>query len=130
MRVLFLLILVFATNRSIAQTHDSVQVFRCFAGEEMPEFPGGQEKLVLYLSENIHYPETAKVVSTEGRCTLRFVVDEAGCISNIQVIRSAGRGMDTVIINAVSRMPCWTPGKRNGIPAKTIFFLPVNIHWE
>ena len=47
---------------------DEDEVFQVV--EEMPEFPGGEEKLLEYLGKNIHYPERAREQGVQGRCII------------------------------------------------------------
>ena len=42
----------------------------------MPEFPGGSEKFMEYLSSNIKYPEEAKESGISGRVFIQFVVEK------------------------------------------------------
>ena len=48
--------------------------------ESMPEFPGGQQALFRYLSENVKYPVIAQENGIQGRVVCQFVVNKAGSI--------------------------------------------------
>jgi BlaR1 peptidase M56/Gram-negative bacterial TonB protein C-terminal len=123
----------------------------------MPEFVGGQQAMIKYLTDNIKYPEDAKKTSTEGTTYLEFVVEKDGSISNIGVKSSAlPPSVDTVqtvnpttyevqikiimnvgndildkeAIRVVQAMPKWAVGKKNGQAVRTEFVLPVKFELE
>lgn len=93
--------------------------------EQMPEFPGGQEKLMEYLSNNIQYPAQAVNAGQQGKVQVKFVVGEDGAISNVITTRGFGFGSEQESIRVVSGMPKWKPGRNNGKPVKVWFQLPV-----
>ncbi|MFA6152558.1 MAG: TonB family protein [Chitinophagaceae bacterium] len=93
--------------------------------EQMPEFPGGQEKLMEYLSNNIQYPAQAVNAGQQGKVQVKFVVNEDGSISNVITTRGFGFGSEQESIRVVSGMPKWKAGRNNGKPVKVWFQLPV-----
>jgi protein TonB len=42
--------------------------------EQMPEFPGGQNALMKYLSGNIQYPETCRKMGVEGKVFIKLLL--------------------------------------------------------
>lgn len=46
----------------------------------MPEFPGGAQELMKFISANIEYPEIAQGDMGQGRVIVRFIVDKEGNI--------------------------------------------------
>lgn len=95
------------------------------APEIMPEFPGGLEGLLGFLSRNIRYPALARQNGIQGRVYLSFVVEKDGTVSTIQILRGIGGGCDEEAIRVVENMPRWTPGRQNGRPVRVIYNLPV-----
>ena len=93
--------------------------------EVMPEFPGGTEKFMAYLSENIKYPEEAKDKNISGRVFINFVVEKDGSVSNVKVMRSIGGGCDEEAVRVVKAMPKWKPGMQRGKPVRVSYVLPV-----
>jgi protein TonB len=93
--------------------------------EQMPEFPGGQTELIKFLQKNLRYPAAARENGLEGKVVLQFVVNEAGNISDIQVVRDIGGGTAEEAVRVVKSMPPWKPGKQNGNAVKVYFKLPV-----
>lgn len=56
--------------------------------EQMPEFPGGINGLMDYLSKNVKYPVAAQECGAQGRIVVSFVVEKDGSVSNPKVVMS------------------------------------------
>lgn len=95
--------------------------------EQQPAFPGD---VSAYLSEHISYPEAARNAGKEGRVVVKFVVNEDGSISDVQVLRGFGFGSEEEAKRVVAGMPKWKPGKQNGRPVKVYFSLPITFQLE
>jgi TonB family protein len=94
--------------------------------EKMPEFPnGGMPGLMKYLSDNIRYPEAAKVAGIQGRVTVQFVVDKDGSITNVKTLRGVDAELDKEAIRVISAMPKWIPGMQKGKAVKVRYTVPV-----
>jgi len=93
--------------------------------EQMPEFPGGQEKMMKFLRENIQYPTLAAENGIQGSVYLSFIVEGTGKIRDIKVLRGVGGGLDEEAMRVVKLMPQWVPGKQNGKAVAVLFDLPV-----
>ncbi len=90
-----------------------------------PTFPGGIDKLMNYLSSNIHYPEFAEEHNIQGRVVVSFVVEPDGSIGNIETVYEAHPLLDAESMRVVSIMPRWNPGRQNGKPVRVKYNLPV-----
>ena len=55
--------------------------------EKMPEFPGGQQELMKYLSRNIKYPQTARDAEVMGKVFVRFLVNKEGAVVDANVLK-------------------------------------------
>lgn len=93
--------------------------------ESMPEFPGGYDALMKYLSENIKYPSLAKEMGIKGRVFLSFVVEKDGSVTDVRVLRGIGGGCDEEAVRVVENMPKWKPGTQRNNPVRVQFNLPV-----
>jgi TonB family protein len=94
--------------------------------EQMPDFPGGPEKLYEFIQKNLQYPKLAFENNIEGKVILQFVINQDGKIDSItQVGKKAGWGMDEEAFRLVKSMPNWMPGKQNGKPVNVLFTLPI-----
>lgn len=93
--------------------------------EKMPEFPGGIDALMQYLSRKIRYPNKAQDNGVQGRVYVQFVVAKDGSIENVEVIRGIGSGCDEESIRVVKNMPKWTPGEQRGKKVRVKYTLPI-----
>ncbi len=94
--------------------------------EEMPAFPGGEEKMLQYISKNIKYPPVARENNITGRVYVSFVVDKDGKIKDAKILRGIGGGCDEEALRVVKSMPDWKAGRQNGRSVQVQFNLPVN----
>ena len=94
--------------------------------EEMPAFPGGEQKLMEYVGKNIKYPQIARESGIQGRVFVGFVVEPDGSVSNVKIMRGIGGGCDEEAMRVVKSMPKWKPGKQRGKPVRVSYTLPVN----
>lgn len=93
--------------------------------EVMPEFPGGVEALLGYISKNVRYPEEAQKNGWEGRVILQFVVEKDGTVNNIKVLRGVNEPLDKEAMRIVRGMPKWTPGKDKGREVRCKYTIPI-----
>ena len=95
--------------------------------ESMPEFPGGQQALFKYLSENVKYPVIAQENGIQGRVICQFVVNKDGSIVDVEVVRSGGDpSLDKEAVRVIKSMPKWKPGKQRGKAVRVKYTVPVN----
>ena len=95
--------------------------------ESMPEFPGGQQALFKYLSENVKYPVIAQENGIQGRVICQFVVNRDGSIVDVEVVRSGGdASLDKEAVRVIKSMPKWKPGKQRGKAVRVKYTVPVN----
>ena len=92
------------------------------AGEKMPVAP---YDITAYMAEHVHYPESSIKTHIQGKVIVRFVVNEDGSITDVQVEDGLSPELDAEAVKVVSAMPKWTPGMRDGKTVKAFFTLPV-----
>ena len=93
--------------------------------EQMPEYEGGYEAMMRFISKNMKYPATARRMGIEGSVFVSFVVDTEGKISEVQTIKGISADCDKEAVRVIEKMPPWKPGKQNGKPVKVRFVLPI-----
>lgn len=98
--------------------------------EEMPEFPGGDQARMKFMSDNITYPEMAHNINLQGTVYLTFVIEKDGSISGINVLRGVGGGCDEEAIRVISLMPKWKPGRQGGRAVRVQMNVPINFRLE
>ena len=131
---LFLIVgIVFFSFITRAQTVDDSnlgqedkQVFQVV--EQIPEFMGGNDAMMKFISKYLVYPESARENNKQGKVVVKFIVNEDGSISDITTINNPaiGFGLEEAAMNVVRKMPKWKPGRQNGKPVKVYFTLPIS----
>ena len=100
-----------------------MQVFHSV--EQMPQFPGGEEALLRYLSSHINYPPMAAENGVQGRVTVQFVVDKTGRVGEVKIVRSVDKELDKEAVRVCKSLPKFTPGRQNGQAVAVWYTLPV-----
>lgn len=94
--------------------------------EDDPQFPGGNEELHRYLSEEIEYPRVAREAGLEGRVFVSFVVEPDGSITNVEVREGVSEELNEEAKRVVRSMPKWEPGKQRDQAVRVSVNLPIN----
>ncbi|MBQ0157303.1 MAG: energy transducer TonB [Bacteroidales bacterium] len=89
------------------------------------EFPGGEEAMMVFIKDNIVYPEVAREAGIQGRVIVQFIVGTDGTISDIEVVRGVHPLLDEEAMRVVGKMPKWKPGKLMDKTVRTKYSLPV-----
>jgi protein TonB len=95
--------------------------------EQMPEFEGGQQALMSFISKNMVYPSVSKENEIQGTVFLSYIVRANGNLSDIKVLRSVSGGseLDREAIRVLKLTNGkWSPGKQNGKPVHVEMKLP------
>ena len=98
--------------------------------EQMPSFPGGQQALMDYLSNNVKYPVVAQENGVQGRVVVSFVVEKDGSITDVKVVKSVDPSLDKEAARVVKSMPRWIPGKQNGSAVRVKYNVPVSFRLQ
>lgn len=98
--------------------------------EEMPAYPGGDQKLMEYIAKNIKYPQIARESGIQGRVFVGFVVEPDGSVSNVKLLRGIGGGCDEEAMRVIKSMPKWKPGKQRGKAVRVSYQIPVNFRLQ
>lgn len=115
---------------TIRKNHAPVNVL-----SQIPEYPGGEDALNLYIRANLHksviYYYTKKRPSDIRRPTIvSFIVRTDGSLSNIKIKQCPANGWgeryDKMIMTLIKNMPHWNPGlDQNGNPRSCRYTLRI-----
>ena len=94
--------------------------------EVMPSPVGGMEAFYSFLGKKMKYPKQARRMGAEGRVYVQFVVNEAGEMTDLQVIKGIGAGCDEEALRVMKLAPNWNPGKQRGRPVKVRMVVPIH----
>jgi TonB family protein len=121
---------MFALNPNATSITNSIPPIIVGGDEEsdvvQPEFNGGMEALVNFLSENLKYPEKAKADNVSGKVYVSFVISKSGKVKDAKVIRGVSTEIDNEALRVIKAMPDWTPGTKDGKKADIEMKLPIN----
>lgn len=95
-----------------------------------PEFPGGLDALVKFLSDNLRYPEAAQKANIEGTVFVEITVKEDGSIEvgdvKYNAITRLHSELSNEAVRVVQSMPKWKPAVQDGKVVKSKYTLPIN----
>jgi hypothetical protein len=78
--------------------------------EQMPEFPGGQEKLAEYIFANT----SKKIKGARGTVFVNFLISPKGKILFPYIAHGVSKECDAEALRVIRAMPAWKPGKEKG----------------
>lgn len=90
----------------------------CDYTEDMPEFPGGIDKMLEFIAENVRLPKCVKEGKVKGRSIVEFVIEKDGTVSDFKIVRSLHKDCDAEAIRVLKSMPKWKPGRQRGKPVR------------
>jgi TonB family protein len=82
--------------------------------KEMPKFPGGNDALKKFKSENIVYDQKLKDLGVEGFVSLNVIIEKDGTLSHLKILNGVSPSLDNEAMRVTKIMPAWEPGKENG----------------
>ena len=133
MRNCFILLFsLFLTFESIAQKVEEITVIEDSVIEFPdiePSFPGGELELQKFIANNLNFPVDCMDSNFYGRIEMKFIVEEDGSISTIQ-INEKNLGCAQLVEEAtrvLMLMPKWIPGEVQGIKRRVLMRIPFNI---
>lgn len=93
--------------------------------DEMPQYPGGINGLMGFLSENLRYPTDAMENNIQGKVMVKFVVTATGEVANIELLNAVSPSLDNEAIRVVGLLKGFTPGKLHGKSVNVWYTLPI-----
>lgn len=100
--------------------------------EKMPEFKGGNEKLMEFLKKNIRYPEMCKEMGIEGNVYVRMIIDQTGKVTQPTVVKAVDNtcGLEKEAIRIIKLLPDFIPAENGGKKVSVYYHLPVRFRLE
>lgn len=91
-----------------------------------PEYPGGTEEFRKYIMQNIRLPEVESDLRV--KMYVDFVIGRDGRITDINVQKSPGYGLDYEVKRVLMTAKTWKPAVYKDRAVKTRYMLPVHIN--
>ncbi len=95
-----------------------------------PTFPGGDEKLMEWISQHIEYPQNAYDSHIQGRVIVQFLVKEDGSVEDAKIIRSIFPSLDEEALRVVTTLPKFNPAILDGKAVEYWFTIPIVFRLE
>ncbi|MBO9150875.1 energy transducer TonB [Chitinophaga sp. GCM10012297] len=133
MQITLAAIFLFFSLSALAQQQDSIPrepdpgFYENIQADQLPQFPGGPDKLRLYIASHLVVPYILLENDTIVTVIVDFVVEHTGEISNARIRTPGFRQLDREVINLFSNMPPWQPGYLNRKPVSLNVSMPINV---
>ncbi|WP_161889432.1 energy transducer TonB [Pontibacter russatus] len=95
--------------------------------DKHPEFPGGQDSFLAFLSENMVYPSKAVQEKIEGRVIIAVTINKRGKLEEARILQSAHPLLDEEALRVAKTLPKkgWAPAQDKGGNISADFTFPV-----
>jgi len=124
----------FTSTTAVATTTVSLPVVKApdiyITAEVMPVYEGGTEAMIKFLSKKIKYPPAARRNHTEGTVYIQFVINAAGLVTDVQVIKGISAECDAEAMRVVALMNKWKAGLQHGVPVSVRMVLPIKFKMD
>lgn len=108
----------------------NIPVYEIRSLDEEPQYPGGIDALMSFLSQNIVFPPTAVENGIQGRVLVKFVVTKNGEVANPEIVESVDPSLDSEALRVVSLLKGFTPGVFNGEKVNVWYILPISFRLQ
>ena len=123
-------------TESTTTENDTEQVFT--AVEQMPQFPGGDVELSLYIHKNTERQEVysgeldadGNQLLVTGEVLVQFVIDRCGKPGRFQIIQSLTEEQDAEALRVIESLPIFRSASIDGIRVKSAYIAPVKFQWK
>jgi hypothetical protein len=93
--------------------------------EKAPQYPGGLEEFYTLIAKNY---QTPSVTGLSGTIIVSFIIDEAGSLTDIKVVKDLGYGTGEEAIRVLKLSPLWQPATQRGVPVRCSYSIPIKIN--
>jgi len=91
-----------------------------------PQFPGGINAMMPFVSKHFKYPLVDLENKIEGTVYVSFIVELDGSLTDVKVMRGISKTLDAEAVRVIKSMPNWTPGEQvKGKPVRSRYILPI-----
>jgi len=98
--------------------------------EVMPVYEGGLSAMIKFLTKNLRYPSSARMMGIEGSVYIRFVIDSHGAVTDVEVVKGINGALDKEAMRVTALMPRWKPGRQHNLPVNVRMVLPIKFKLE
>jgi len=111
-------------NEQLSSIKPDEQVF--IVVEQQASFQGGDVNSFRdWVTKNLKYPDIAIKNGISGKVFVQFVINTAGKVVDVKVVRGVDPSLDKEAIRAISSSPKWEPAKQKGTKVMQQFTIPI-----
>ncbi|PIQ22131.1 MAG: hypothetical protein COW65_04915 [Cytophagales bacterium CG18_big_fil_WC_8_21_14_2_50_42_9] len=92
--------------------------------EQIPTYPGGEAAMQKFVAKNLKYTKEAKKANVHGLVIAQFVVDTTGAVTDVNIVKKLGYGLDDEATRVINSFPKFKPAIQDGKPVSFRFTLP------
>ena len=92
--------------------------------EQAPTYPGGEAAMQKFLVKNLKYTKEAKKANVHGMIIAQFVVDTTGSVTDVNIVKKLGYGLDEEATRVINSFPQFKPAIQDGKPVAFRYTLP------
>jgi protein TonB len=81
-----------------------------------------------YIRENTKYPELSKENGASGKVYVNFIINSAGEVSDVKVVRGVDRHLDAEAVRVIRSLPVMIPATQRDKPVNLTFTVPINFN--
>lgn len=108
----------------VSDPEDQTEAFEAVV-DVRPTFPGGDGKLMEWISQHLVYPPTAIDKKLQGRVIIRFFIEADGTVGAAEVTRGIDEELDKEALRVVKTLPRFNPARIDGKAVGYWFTLPI-----
>ena len=143
MKSLFAVLLLCASVGSFAQDrspetehssdlgHDEAPEAKTWEFDEIaikPQYPGGITEFYKYIGASYRYTEQDRIEKTTGTIYIKFIVNRAGYIRSVQILKGVNERLDNEAIRVLLNSKKWSPGKIGNKKVSACFRIPFRVN--
>lgn len=111
----------------VTEKEDAADAVPFIKTETAPNFPGGKDKLIAFINENISFPENAYTNgSLDMDAVVQLTIAKDGVVKDAHTVKSSGKTLDTEALRVARMLPKFHPGLNGGLPAESSYTLAFN----
>jgi len=92
--------------------------------EQAPTYPGGEAAMKKFVAKKLKYTKDAKAANVHGLVIAQFVVDTIGSVSDVNIVKKLGYGLDEEAVRVINSFPRFKPATQDGKPVSFRYTLP------
>jgi len=95
--------------------------------DKHPEYKGGQDEFMNYLSSNLVYPKFAMKNGIQGIVFVSVIITDSGLLKGAKIIRGVEKSLDDEAIRVISTIPNnWIPAKNGDKNVSAFMNIPIS----